>query len=186
MRHKLLCYRKTTLNFNPRIPQGMRRFEVCSRQQRGYDFNPRIPQGMRQGRDEEARGTFKISIHAFRRECDSRRTSSTRFTANFNPRIPQGMRLGRLHLLLAQKRFQSTHSAGNATFTVSSFAFLSSISIHAFRRECDSIWCSSCFSRSRFQSTHSAGNATTIPLIKRGSKMISIHAFRRECDKTSR
>ena len=77
-------------------------------------FNPRIPQGMRPNR-----GVFM-----------------TRFT-DFNPRIPQGMRHGDADGVAKAMQFQSTHSAGNATPQATYNVTPESISIHAFRRECD-------------------------------------------------
>ena len=55
-------------------------------------FNPRIPQGMRR--------ILEV--------LDAK-------NKDFNPRIPQGMRHIRMFNLYVPLRFQSTHSAGNAT-----------------------------------------------------------------------
>ena len=101
---------------------------------------------------------------------------------DFNPRIPQGMRLSMAIISHAKPQFQSTHSAGNAT-RLSSAVFCAgcSISIHAFRRECDA-----------HSSRISDGVGDFNPRIPQGMRRracvvhdvwkISIHAFRRECD----
>ena len=101
----------------------------------------------------------------------------------FNPRIPQGMRPERVRALVCRSAFQSTHSVGNATlftsfttawntdfnpripqgmrpFCILMMPWLRTISIHAFRSECDRNLCEP---------------------VKQLT--ISIHAFRRECDK---
>jgi len=78
-----------------------------------------------------------ISIHAFRRECDGIWMQYTGLN----------------------DKFQSTHSAGNATPLLIQGAITLFISIHAFRRECD------VGQNRRARRAH-----------------ISIHAFRRECD----
>jgi len=80
------------------------------------------------------------------------------------------------------KVFQSTHSAGNATSCSDAEQAAERISIHAFRRECDSIVCYQINFIFRFQSTHSAGNATQHGDNQPRKTPISIHAFRRECD----
>ena len=116
-----------------------------------------------------------ISIHAFRRECDVYPTDVPRLVY----------------------KFQSTHSAGNATtkIAVTEFYFNPRIPqgmrpnsrwkirllilIHAFRRECDKPMNN--FPSEVFQSTHSAGNATIHGGLQ-SPTLISIHAFRRECD----
>ena len=107
-------------DFNPRIPQGMRLSEEFDSPEISFDFNPRIPQGMRRVKTVDGQTIF--SIHAFRR--------------NATP----------AHRLLTERsvRFQSTHSAGNATI----------IFIPCPQRIC-------------FQSTHSAGNATSPPFLQR-------------------
>ena len=101
-------------DFNPRIPQGMRLFKRQSIEYFIDDFNPRIPQGMR--------------LHTF---------MTVLFRRYFNPRIPQGMRPLPVCCFHPPLRFQSTHSAGNAT-AGTSLQHLQDL----------------------FQSTHSAGNAT--------------------------
>ena len=58
------------LNFNPRIPYGMRPVQRRGLPPRSRNFNPRIPYGMRQH--------FEIGVLA---------------ASYFNPRIPYGMRL---------------------------------------------------------------------------------------------
>ena len=100
-------------------------------------FNPRIPQGMRQDKIYSKLDGVPISIHAFRRECDGYGQHWHDRRLYFNPRIPQGMRLASWIKGLNTEQFQSTHSAGNATFLLISLFFVQ-----------------------QFQSTHSAGNAT--------------------------
>ena len=73
------------LYFNPRIPQGMRLYLTCNTSIY-LIFNPRIPQGMRLRHNSPIK-YYKISIHAFRRECDGQVLGNRKL---FNPRIPQG------------------------------------------------------------------------------------------------
>ena len=153
-----------TRYFNPRIPQGMRHV-ACGLWGKPYsDFNPRIPQGMRR---------YKAV-----------RTSG--FPSNFNPRIPQGMRLHERTGIYSRFRFQSTHSAGNATFRRKNCAHIrrnfNPRIPQGMRRQQDA----ATYTYARFQSTHSAGNATLRSHCPCASpRMISIHAFRRECDSSA-
>ena len=146
-----------TDDFNPRIPQGMRR-KALPLLARGTYFNPRIPQGMRQKPD-----AFAPAQEYFNPRIPQgmRRQSNIAYLeeSNFNPRIPQGMRQFTALENALIKAFQSTHSAGNATIHGTGKCTYQSISIHAFRRECDGH--KSCYAE---------------------NGQISIHAFRRECD----
>ena len=145
------------------------------------DFNPRIPQGMRQHllrtkhlilvfQSTHSAGnatviiafynsSIKISIHAFRRECD---------------------RIAFCNINVMQK-FQSTHSAGNATKWRLKLQQSYGISIHAFRRECDTIIAyvrgSNKYFNPRIPQGMRLRYSSFFPI-----GVISIHAFRRECD----
>ena len=148
-------------DFNPRIPQGMRRSDPVRIRRAPLYFNPRIPQGMRPGRIISISESGKISIHAFRRECDHHRDPLFMFFCH---------------------RFQSTHSAGNATVNDMGKRLLIVISIHAFRRECDFLPLSDkpfsfVISIHAFRRECDSANS-----ILPGHKYISIHTFRRECD----
>jgi len=108
----------------------------------------------------DCHAVVEISIHAFRRECDrlpqrlqeaEYKFQSTHSAGNatpeltriqpsdpyFNPRIPQGMRPLPAVEIKSVFLFQSTHSAGNATSHGAGEYDSATISIHAFRRECD-------------------------------------------------
>ena len=124
------------VNFNPRIPYGMRR-QVKSVAYPKVHFNPRIPYGMRP--------VLAISDGAHK--------------SNFNPRIPYGMRpcgSGRhdakkgfqsthpvwdVTMLTttetATRLFQSTHPVWDATKAVKNVTSNIVISIHASRMGCD-------------------------------------------------
>ena len=105
------------IDFNPRIPYGMRPAFATEKSGWRQYFNPRIPYGMRRQQSrfdpvwvQEFQSTHPvwdatslpdqlmagrcISIHASRMGCDVS-ISSTVFClpGNFNPRIPYGMRL---------------------------------------------------------------------------------------------
>ena len=152
-----------------------------ARKQRKEGFQSTHSAGNATMLDDDLKRLIKISIHAFRRECDIKLTIkpdfilyfnpripqgmrppqhiSCGFHRYFNPRIPQGMRPEELNRLRDEHIFQSTHSAGNATKVLTQPAI-----------------------DLKFQSTHSAGNATDIEGAVAAVLAISIHAFRRECD----
>ena len=114
------------VNFNPRIPCGMRPASSWVRNTLLIDFNPRIPCGMRQPSCWVNHAYWSISIHASHAGCDSHtiRIISNPITFqsthpmrdatiiggtelirsnNFNPRIPCGMRhVSKLPLLLRE------------------------------------------------------------------------------------
>ena len=100
-------------NFNPRIPQGMRRPGAinipCLRRfqsthsagnatgaecpsERINKFQSTHSAGNATRSVKEGKGNSIISIHAFRRECDAHSGQFRPELAHFNPRIPQGMR----------------------------------------------------------------------------------------------
>ena len=82
------------MNFNPRIPLGMRRIRADSDNLLDADFNPRIPLGMRRKKHGRRKDIY----------------------ANFNPRIPLGMRLYIIKTYSNLETFQSTHPIRDATF----------------------------------------------------------------------
>ena len=92
------------------------------------------------------------------------------------------MRLRNIKQHEPDDRFQSTHSAGNATARCGRTAiFLDNFNPRIPQGMRPLFEQHTCLD-SPFQSTHSAGNATSLsPHIVTG-KPISIHAFRRECD----
>ena len=123
-------------HFNPRSPQGERRF-------RRYDyaphthFNPRSPQGERRALQNTPLFFKKISIHAPRRGSDSEQLFTVAPLCHFNPRSPQGERRAVMMSFIARNLFQSTLPAGGATQPSVCAEFRRNISIHAPRRGSD-------------------------------------------------
>ena len=81
------------IDFNPRIPYGMRPAFATEKSGWRQYFNPRIPYGMRRSRIP---WTFPARTY-------------------FNPRIPYGMRLVRQIRRNLLSKFQSTHPVWDAT-----------------------------------------------------------------------
>ena len=86
---------RAIVNFNPRIPYGMRPGWLTLSMLLLLNFNPRIPYGMRP--------------HAHPQDHPAR---------HFNPRIPYGMRRNRAPILTNKLLFQSTHPVWDATQTL--------------------------------------------------------------------
>ena len=125
-----------------------------------------------------------ISIHAVLADCDTK-PSFIRVLGDFNPRSPCGLRRSALDIALLYMKFQSTQSlrtatpicANNlhrivvfqstqslrtATGSLTTFHFISPISIHAVLADCDR-WQSVMISPAvLFQSTQSLRTATLV------------------------
>ena len=171
------------LNFNPRIPYGMRHFShfssspseisihasrmgcdssrLVSGRSMSNDFNPRIPYGMRlpdASTSAADSANFNPRIpYGMRPMCKI----FARFYPYFNPRIPYGMRLlAGVIPFSASQLFQSTHPVWDATPVV---CFLPIPNV-------------------LFQSTHPVWDATRVAGYIRVSTEISIHASRMGCD----
>ena len=149
-----------TVNFNPRIPYGMRR-PTARAWSASSHFNPRIPYGMRRPRHARPRSHTKISIHVSRMGCDLNAFRDCSRHYNFNPRIPYGMRLIPAIRSSCFVTFQSTHPVWDATS------------------------CSTASARcgARFQSTHPVWDATRTLYDQYTDSVISIHASRMGCDR---
>ena len=101
-------------------------------------FNPRTPRGVRPVDTPEAGTEYDISIHAPREGCDTESATYAECCSNFNPRTPRGVRHMRLPLVTSYTaKFQSTHPARGATFSVDYEDIEAVISIHAPREGCD-------------------------------------------------
>ena len=146
------------IDFNPRIPYGMRLHRRVATIRRQH-FNPRIPYGMRPASSIDLDAVDSISIHASRMGCDGRvvasvlrewisihasrmgcdffQSRSLSFQLHFNPRIPYGMRLGRARRTCCPYVFQSTHPVWDATGHIGDVHSDLPISIHASRMGCD-------------------------------------------------
>ena len=150
-----------SIDFNPRIPYGMRPLGRRGRRSRAY-FNPRIPYGMRQTARAPSGTRHNISIHASRMGCDQTVKRRDTRPIYFNPRIPYGMRQNTTCSLHVRNAFQSTHPVWDATVRPQVPASCRAISIHASRMGCDLVpWVPSDCVRA-----------------------ISIHASRMGCDTT--
>ncbi len=147
-------------NFNPRAPQGARR----------YDFNSLLWEG-------------SISIHAPRKGRDSLITIIIGGSRNFNPRAPQGARHRIIIKHFCFHIFQSTRPARGATTYQWAYNSQMVISIHAPRKGRDASFERICNFIDLFQSTRPARGAT-LPLScnASASATISIHAPRKGRD----
>ena len=81
-------------------------------------FNPRSPDGERRFDKEANFWAMLISIHAPRMGSDRSLSRSSYRTLHFNPRSPDGERRSLLSLVLSEMRFQSTLPGWGATFNV--------------------------------------------------------------------
>ena len=104
------------LDFNPRIPRGMRRewYIVQS------IINSNAFQSTHPARDATLPAVMLlhrsvISIHASREGCDIQILFISIGGVDFNPRIPRGMRQDQAHQSFLDTLFQSTHPARDAT-----------------------------------------------------------------------
>ena len=104
----------TTVNFNPRIPYGMRRHNfsnVCNLR----IFQSTHPVWDATAAEKAGTESQSISIHASRMGCDRSHQSLQNQAHHFNPRIPYGMRPSVYGLSLVCGGFQSTHPVWDAT-----------------------------------------------------------------------
>ena len=146
------------------------------------DFNPRIPYGMRRGRGAVRPVQGFISIHASRMGCDrhdgGRRESecvfqsthpvwdatssaaSTGISSRFQSTHPVWDATTWLCAYLRGKLFQSTHPVWDATARLVGVIQFQCISIHASRMGCDTCALPLTASCKRFQSTHPVWDAT--------------------------
>ena len=124
------------------------------------NFNPRIPYGMRRPLCASAPNRWRISIHASRMGCDNRARRHLHGRENFNPRIPYGMRPVTSLITSVFVIFQSTHPVWDATTMQHRRHIGTSISIHASRMGCDNNGRSTLVTLSPFQSTHPVWDAT--------------------------
>ena len=168
-------------------------------------FNPRLPGGRRQRILDAIGAINEVSIHAFRGEGDSTRTSICTTVSCFNPRLPGGRRLQTPTGKRLEWRFNPRLPGGRRTTpkpaVTTPYSFnprlpggrrlgldvphslaAVTVSIHAFRGEGD--WRRSGLSsrRCRFQSTPSGGKATRYEIVAVRERAVSIHAFRGEGD----
>ena len=149
------------VHFNPRSPQGERRRPHASSVPH-RDFNPRSPQGERHYVFGRSKHAYLISIHAPRRGSDIQHSSGGFPFQDFNPRSPQGERQMTRHSSPGLTGFQSTLPAGGATANFASDGF----------------------GLMEFQSTLPAGGATRASKSADHFGIISIHAPRRGSDGT--
>ena len=151
----------SSLNFNPRSPDGERHRHSCNKVRAIYDFNPRSPDGERREvaveyslRDEfqstlpgwgatgktvsETPKAGRISIHAPRMGSDYRASHSPDMRRDFNPRSPDGER--RCYICgrpIDYTLFQSTLPGWGATHSRGQSRIPDHISIHAPRMGSD-------------------------------------------------
>ena len=125
------------VDFNPRIPYGMRHGDLAV----GVGRGGISIHASRMGCDvlhHVVGGGIGISIHASRMGCDPVAPRTARDVFHFNPRIPYGMRHEHARALLAGRQ----------------------ISIHASRMGCDTKRPSKRLATCQFQSTHPVWDAT--------------------------
>ena len=175
-------YGRLSLDFNPRIPYGMR-LPVLSKALDEYWISIHASRmGCDQGRDRQGQRRV-ISIHASRMGCDIAsqivRRANSQFQSThpvwdatrsprkhdrrsnyFNPRIPYGMRRALVSTLSAAAKFQSTHPVWDATGLEGIDVCFIDISIHASRMGCDDTSISAFTNFALFQSTHPVWDAT--------------------------
>ena len=146
-----------TVNFNPRIPYGMRR-PTARAWSASSHFNPRIPYGMRRptARAWSASSHFNPRIPYGMRLLVGLKVMLSR---NFNPRIPYGMRRTGIAVWRTRLLFQSTHPVWDATASPRGRDRQTAISIHASRMGCD-IEQQPISAFREFQSTHPVWDAT--------------------------
>ena len=146
------------LNFNPRIPYGMRHLKmvlaifgsgfqsthpVCDAtcaacgSKLAWVFQSTHPVWDATRRQGDDLRKVRISIHASRMGCDHLRRTAGRCRQYFNPRIPYGMRLGQTDNGNSWTVFQSTHPVWDATLEYRAGEHIALISIHASRMGCD-------------------------------------------------
>ena len=148
------------VDFNPRIPYGMRPGAICLGDHAGY-FNPRIPYGMR--------------------HCS---WCIDRLHCHFNPRIPYGMRRSVSFCSSSHLSFQSTHPVWDATLPANMPCQLQPISIHASRMGCDLFYPD--MRLYQCISIHASRMGCDQPERQSDpSRLISIHASRMGCDSTT-
>ena len=146
------------LDFNPRIPYGMR-LRVLGADHLHFNFNPRIPYGMRRVHvDEDCvlrrfQSTHPVWDATRPRERDTRHTGISIHASRMGCDLM--MQLGGIVPAL----FQSTHPVWDATYACADWPTQVKISIHASRMGCDH--------------GHQPRNQ---------SQKISIHASRMGCD----
>ena len=168
------------------------------------DFNPRIPCGMR--RQEQVRSRFQqisihasrvgcdrslctpasaiaISIHASRVGCDCTDFPECKILRYFNPRIPCGMRRGFTYKTTLFWEFQSTHPVWDATVPIFQSVKSCDISIHASRVGCDGGSHTRRRCSGNFNPRIPCG-MRLLPKMSTASPDISIHASRVGCDIT--
>ena len=147
------------MNFNPRIPYGMRPAVVPAFYPKEPHFNPRIPYGMRHLefltnelaklfqsthplRDATVLIILSLLLFLFQsthplRDATIYSTQRSSSCCYFNPRIPYGMRQIFRPLGSWIVRFQSTHPLRDATARKNAENCVDAISIHASLTGCD-------------------------------------------------
>ena len=145
------------------------------------DFNPRIPYGMRRGRGAVRPVQGFISIHASRMGCDRHDGGRRESECVFQSTHPVWDATRRVQAFELLNGFQSTHPVWDATGCVHPKHFLGGISIHASRMGCDII-CG--FYRYLFEiSIHASRMGCDNMAVRLPPwQAISIHASRMGCD----
>ena len=201
----LMKYKRSTKNFNPRTPYGVRHIIVV-KDFRAWLFQSTHPVWGATTKITFRRDTIRISIHAPRMGCDIKSLCLGRIPIHFNPRTPYGVRLGKRWRAIQREIFQSTHPVWGATPCPRDRSQDARISIHAPRMGCDprsdggiysddyfnprtpyGVRLSPCLSSiilSSFQSTHPVWGATRNRGLFIANGHISIHAPRMGCDPT--
>jgi len=130
---------RSTRDFNPRTPCGVRPVSPGDVGGANLDFNPRTPCGVRHRLFKRHRLSPPISIHAPRAGCDHPLRRPRASHSHFNPRTPCGVRLFPLTEFAPLWEFQSTHPVRGATAEICVCHDKVVISIHAPRAGCDDI-----------------------------------------------
>ena len=147
------------LDFNPRIPYGMRPDQHC-RPLRWHRFQSTHPVWDATTVEMLYCRMFVISIHASRMGCDVKSFLVHRDLLYFNPRIPYGMRRGTDDTFAFHNDFNPRIPYGMRPAARFKIAIPHVISIHASRMGCDSLPSSTCRTACEFQSTHPVWDAT--------------------------
>ena len=148
----------------------------------GLDFNPRIPYGMRLSFPMMScrSPAFQSTHPVWDATLPFWDGYARRF--DFNPRIPYGMRLSEINQHAQYNLFQSTHPVWDATDAAVQTAMLSGISIHASRMGCDRPSTTPSPTSAHFNPRIPYGMRPVLVACIHVAVTISIHASRMGCD----